>query len=367
MPELKFIRLSDIRVNPVALREANRQSDSFAELTNSIRREGVMSAVSVRHMPGEDGKQYQLVDGLQRFSASQEAGTGVVDLVTDEKGTRSVGKYEEGTDSEGKPTKIGVIPAQVIERGEADTLISQIAANAHRIETQPTEYAKAIFKYLGYNPTMTITEVAAKINKNPVWLEKQLGLLKLHETLKPLVDGGKIVLANAYTLAKLPPDEQLNWSERAQTQDSNTFNAAALARIKEIRDANKKGRDVGEEKFIPVAHIRKKSELEAEISKPEMGPALIRDLEVTKGIKPNNDGLLQAAQAGYQLGLQWALMLDAKSIEVQKQKYEDQKKKDEEQKARRNAEKEAKKAAETAEKAKEAEALSNAARAAATA
>lgn len=369
MPELAFIPLNKIRVNKVALRDVNRKSNEFTELTNSIRAEGVMSAVSVKRKPGEDGKEFELVDGLQRFSGSQDVGTGVVDRIPDpnEPGkTVRVGRFVDDTDAEGKSIKVGLIPAQVVDRDEAETIVSQIVANAHRIETKPTEYANAIFKYLGYNPTYTISQVAAKLNKSPVWLEKQLSLLKLIDAAKPLVNEGKIPLANAYVLAKMPPEEQPAWLERAQTLESNKFSAAGLERVKQIRDANRKGIEAGAEQFVAVAHIRKKLELESEMGKPEIGPALIRDLEVTKDIKPSSAGLTQAAVAGFQLGLAWALSMDPKSVEAAKKKWEERKKADGEAKIRRDAEKTAKREQELAQKAKEAAELAAKAREAAS-
>lgn len=368
MPTLAFIPLDKIRVNKVALRDVNRKADEFTELTNSVRTEGVMSAVSVKRKPGDDGKEYELVDGLQRFSASQDVGTGVVDRLPDPNDPSQsvrVGRFADSTDAEGKAIKVGVIPAQIVERDEAETIVSQIVANAHRIETKPTEYANAIFKYLGYNPTYTISQVAAKLNKSPVWLEKQLSLLKLIDAAKPLVNEGKIPLANAYVMAKMPPEEQTLWLDRAQTLESNKFSAAGLERIKAIRDAHKKGQDAGEEQFIAVAHIRKKPELEGEMSKPEVGPALIRDLNVTKDIKPSPSGLTQAASAGFQLGLAWALMMDPKSVEAAKKKWEDRKKSDSEAKIRREAEKAQKREQELQQKTKEAAEIAAKARAAA--
>lgn len=345
-PQLKYIPLDKIRGNPVALRDVNKQGEEFLELVNSVRRDGVMSAISVRYKPdAADNKEYELVDGLQRFSAACEAGTGVVDKA--EGGTRGI--FDERPDSKGPP--VGVIPAQVVTREDADALVGQIIANAHKIETKPVEYAKALMRFLGYNPTMTESQLAATLSKSPQWISKMLGLVKLHDQIQPLVNENRMTVANAFVLAKLPPDEQLNWLERAQTMDANQFSSAALARVKEIKDANKQGRDAGEEKFVPVAHLRKKPEIEIESTKPEVLPALIRDLGVVRGIKASTEGLVQAAILGAQLGLSWALNMDPKSVEGAKLKYEERKKKDNESKIRRDAEKKDKKEKEAAERA----------------
>lgn len=358
MPKLLFIPLNQIRLNKAALRDVDRTGEGFLELVGSVKSDGITNAVSVREKPGEDGMQFELVDGLQRFSAATEAGTGVVEMKKGADGTsEKIPLYAQVDgktvmDATGKP--VGLIPAQVIERDEADALVTQIVANAHRIETKPVEYAKAVVRLLGYNPSWTITETAARLNKSPEWVTKQMGLLKLHDELKPLVDEGKIILNNAYALAKLPKEEQLNWKERAQTESAEVFVSAATERKKAIDKANRTGQDAGEEKFVPVAFLRKKPELEQEMNRPEIGPALIKDLEILKDLKASPEGLREAAARGFKTGIQWALNFDAKSIEVSKAKYEERKQKEEEGKIRRDAEKKSAKAKEAAEKAEKA-------------
>ena len=219
--ELLHISLDKIRLNPVALRDVQRKEQEFTELVDSVRRHGVMSAISVIRKPGADGKEFELVDGLQRFSASQEAG---------------------------RPT----IPAQVLVVQDAERIIAQVIGNAVRLETKPVEYAKALMKILGYNPTWTEAELASKVSKSPAWINRQLGLLRLNQKAKILVDDNRIPVANAYVLAKLPEEEQDNWIERAQTQQASEFTQAVLERAKQIKEANRKGQEAGEEKVAAL-------------------------------------------------------------------------------------------------------------------
>lgn len=329
-PSLDYIPLDQIRLNPVAIRDVEKSAVEFQELVDSIRKSGVLTAILIRRQPGSDGKQYELVDGLQRFSASAEAGL----------------------------TKI---PAQIVTLEESDRIAAQVIGNAVRLETKPVEYAKGLMKILGYNPTWTEADLASKVNKSPAWIGRQLGLLKLHDQIKPLVNDGKVVVANAYALAKLPQDEQLNWLERAQTTDANQFTQQVLERVKAIREANRKGENAGEEQFVPVFHLRKKPEIEGEIKNPEFSKALIADLKIAGSAK-NKD---EAALAGFLLGLQWVGNMDPKSIEARKAKFEEQKKKDAEDKVRRDAEKKEKRAKEAEEAAAKAKKDADAAKAAA--
>ena len=316
MPELDFIRLDKIRQNKVALRDVNRQGEDFLELVQAIRQQGVLSAISLRKKPDPgDDKEYELVDGLQRFTASTEVGTGVIDQIEDpnRKGQWiAQGKYIEVDDGKGGKKRVGVIPAQIIERDQADTMIAQMIGNAHRIETKPIEYMKTIIKYLGYNPAMTGSELALKMGKSPEWLEKILSLGKLSDQIKPLVNEGNIPLVNAYNLAKLPPEEQLLWSDRAQTQKADEFTAQVLKRVKEIRDAHRKGESASPETFQPVRHLRKKPEIESEATNPKLLAPLMRDAEVTKGLKANAQGLEEAALRGAVFALDWATNYESK-------------------------------------------------------
>lgn len=317
-PTLKMVDLNAVRLNPVALRDVNRESEAFRQLVDSIKSEGVLSAVSMRPVSdsekNEDGKTYILIDGLQRYTASQEAG-----------------KTE--------------IPANIMERNEAESLVTQIIGNAHKIETKPIEYSRAILRILGYYPTMTETELAAKLAKSPQWIGKILGLNKLQDNIKPLVDDDKISLNNAFVLAKFPPEEQLLWIDRAQTMSAPEFQASATERQKAIKEANRKGVDAGEEVFVPIATFRNKKEIETEMEKPVMGPALVKDGNIVANLKTKEE----AAVAGFNLGLRWALNFDPKSIEIQRQKDEERRKKNADDKVRREAEKQEKRAKEASE------------------
>lgn len=368
MNELRHIPLNAIRQNKVALREVSQQEEGFLELVQSIRNEGVISPISVRRKtdPG-DSKEFELVDGLQRFTASNEAGTGSVTFEVDPNDPNKkvvVGQYieEQTGDPENPIRRVGIIPAQIVDRDEAELLVSQVIANVHRIETKPTEYARQIVRYLGYKPTATEAEIAIKLGKNPVWISKTMTLNKLHASIKPLVDEGTIPLLNAYSLVKLPPEEQLEWLTRAQTEKSDVFVANVTKRAKEIRDANKAGREANPEEFSPTRHLRKIPELVEEATTPKVGPALVRECKITEGLKVNAQGMEQAAALGFKLALDWFSNFDPKSQQAQKEKDSARREQDKQTKIRRAAEVSAKKEEEARKRAAEASEKAAAAR-----
>ena len=67
---ISMVDISDIETNPFQPRKEFDQT-ALEELAQSIREQGVITPITVRHMP--DGK-YQLIAGERRFRASQLAG-----------------------------------------------------------------------------------------------------------------------------------------------------------------------------------------------------------------------------------------------------------------------------------------------------
>lgn len=307
---LKSIPVDKIRENPVALRTVNRSSEEYLGLVDSIRRNGILNPILVREVkdPSTGETLYGLIDGLHRFTASQDAG-------------------------------LSEIPAQVRSMEDAEILEAQILANVHKVETKPVEYAKQLTRILSQNPMLTASELASRLSKSSSWLSERLGLTKLAENISSLVDEGKINLSNAYALAKLPPEEQPNFLDRAMTMTPQEFVPTCTARVKEIRDAKRAGRDAAPAGFTPVAHLRKMSELKDELQSGNVANILIHKFHAN------------TPQQAAKLMLEWALHLDPESIEAAKAKDAARKEELKAAAEKRKKEREDKKAKEAADKA----------------
>ena len=278
---LARITLEKIFEPDEALRKVDRSTEEYMGLVESVRMKGVMNPITVRELPSEDGEQiFGLVDGLQRLSASKDSGK------------------ED-------------IPCHIISVADGELIEAQIMANVHKIETKPVEYSKALLNILTNNPLLTRTELANRLAKTSGWISERLGLLKLTDDVGKLVDEGKIGLSNAYAMAKLPPEEQPDFVDRAMTMTPQQFAPTVNARTKEIRDANRKGKDAKPEEFQPIALLRSKKELENELITGQVGPMLC---ELCQPATPVD---------GFSLGIAWAINLDVKSIEVQKAQDEE--------------------------------------------
>lgn len=326
MAEQLTIALDKIKENPVALRSVNKTSESYLQNVDSVRTEGVIIPVVVRlQKDKETGKatgMYELVDGLHRVSWARDAG-------------------------------LAEIPVIIRDYDDYECLIVQTMANIHRVETKPCEYSNQLKRILMAKPLMTEAELATKLSRSPQWIAERLGLTKIvNPEVKQLIDGGKIGLTNAYALAKLPEDEVPNFIQEAMTMAPEEFVPKVTARVKELKEASRKGQDAQPRTFQPVAYIQKVGDIKAEIENPKIIPALIQIAGVT------------TAADGAKIALQWLMHLDSESIKVQKAEFdakvakeaEEKKKRDiaRAERAKKTAEEAAAKAAKAAEAAKEA-------------
>lgn len=292
------VKLTDIRENPVALRQVNKKSEGYMNLVESIKEVGLLNPISVRPVDGQDGM-YSLIDGLHRFSACMDAG-------------------------------LETIPVNITPMEDARALEAQIIGNIHKIETTPVQYSQQLQRILAMNPTLTQNQLAQKLSKSPAWIDDRLSLNKLHESIKSLVDSGQVNLTNAYALAKLPLEEQPNWLDRAITTTPKEFVPAVQERKKEIDKARRQGRSAEPAQFTPTAFVRKLSELKTELETGEVGA------ELTKGMKKAADG--------FALAVKWCLNLDEGTVAAAKVEYEVRQKAIKEKQEKAKTERAAKKA-----------------------
>lgn len=299
---LEHIPVNSVRENPAALREVDQTSEKWAEFVSNIRSKGVLKPILVHEKKDpETGETiFGLSDGLHRLTAAKAAG-------------------------------LDTIPANIVPLEDAEVLETQLMLNFHVIQTKPIEFSKGIVRMLGLNPTMTMTDLCNKLNVNSGWLTQRLSLLKLKEEYQTLVEENKLNLTNAYALAKLPPEEQPNFIDRAMTEKPDVFVQVANERAKEIKDAKRKGADAAAETFVAAPHGRKVGELKDELEQGAIAAAF-----KSKGVISDTDS--------FKMGVAWALHMDPISVETARLAWET--------KQKDKAEKERKKLQESADKKK---------------
>ena len=308
--QLKHVPIGLIYEPDKSLRKVDATQEAYLGLVESIRLRGVMNPVTVRELKDGDTGDiiYGLVDGLQRFSASKDVG-------------------------------LDFLPAHVISCEDGELIEAQIMANVHKVETKPVEYSRALLKILSDNPLLTKAELGRKLCKPGSWISERLGLLKLTEKIGDLVDEEKIGLSNAYVLAKLPQEEQADFVDRAMTMTPQQFAPTVNARIKEIRDAKRAGKDAEPETFQAIAILRTRKELVEEMETSAIGPGLCDE------VKPSS------AVLAFALGVQWALHMDPRSVETQRARDEERRSNQARAKNESQLERKRKRAKEAAEKA----------------
>lgn len=303
------VSISDIRANPVALRNVDRESETYIQLRDSVAdpKIGLLNPIGVRErqedVDGDVVTFYEIIDGLHRFTACCDAG------------------YDE-------------IEVSVKDFDETEAQLAQIIGNAMRVETKPIQYTKHLQRIIGANPTWTMNDLATKLHKSPTWLNQRFGLLKLDETIQSFVDEGKIAVSNAVVLAKLPHEEQLNFVDQAITLTTGEFAPAVQTRLKELKNAEREGRSPKGTGFPGATpRLRKISELKEELASREFLTATVFNMD--------------AVTAAY-TALEWVMSLDAATVEVARAKFEERAQRTEEERAKRKAERAEKKAQEAA-------------------
>jgi len=305
--KLTRIALTEITESPVALRSVNTESEDFQSLLDSIKARGVKETITVR--PGDDGK-YVIINGLHRYTASKLAG-------------------------------LEDIPCHILDVDEIESLELQVITNVQKIETKPVEYSKQLRRILAAKPTMTMAELASKINKSSAWIAARFNLLKLDTKIQELVDENEISLSNAYVLVKLPEEERNNYVDRAMTMPPTEFGPLVDERVREIRKANSEGKDSKPEEYMPIPTCRKIAEIKEELAEPKVGLGIIANEE------------LDSADQGWNAAIKWVMRVDADSAAEGKAKFDARIKAAQEARERRKEEAAKKKAEKAAEKAEE--------------
>ncbi len=281
--EVKFLPLSRIRTNPVALRNVELDSEKFLSMIETVKRVGILNAVNVREISNPDPLDpeplYGLIDGLHRFTCAQQCG-------------------------------LQSIPAQIVTMSDADVLEAQIIANIAVVETKPVQYAQQLLRMIASNPALVAAEVAARLGQSTTWLNNRLGLDHLTEEIQKIVDNGDIVVSNAFALSKLPQEIQCDYVERAMTQPSGEFVAVAQKAKKDYDAAKRAGLDPNRDTFSHLPKLQKLATLKDEISRPTVGPALVAKLGI------------ESPAAAFDLAVKWVMSSDQDSIAAQRAAHE---------------------------------------------
>lgn len=274
--KVAYIELAQLRECKVQLRPVDKRTVEYRELRDSIEAHGLWQPILVR--PAADGA-FEVVDGFYRYNCC--------------KGLRH-------------PT----IPCLIRELTDKEAIVVQIQANAVRLETDPIDYARHLWRIIKEDNAMTIGQVAHTVKKSPSWIRRMLKLTKLCSEASTAVQRGQLSITIAHELAKLPGPLQEDLLVQALAISTSDFLPVIRTKVKKFREAVKNGSmEAYYHSFVePVAHLRKMRHLKAELRDPVEGAALVLRME------------LETPMEGWNLCLKWVLHLDPDAVVAQKKK-----------------------------------------------
>ena len=271
--EMVTLPLKAIHEPKQALRGPERTDPKYAELRESVREKGVLLPILVRPDPDNPGD-FVLIDGMQRFTLSRETGK-------------------------------TVIPARVLDVTAIEALELQAICNLHRVNTTPMQFAELLRLLMAAEPGLKAPKLAMRLQVSPTWIYNTLGLLKLAPAVQDLVDQGKMPIANAQALAKLPEQDQGDYVPLAMDQQPQEFTPKMTEIARRIKDGKQPEttRD-----YVHVDHFQKMSAIKDEIDRNDARRLLFREVDP------------KSPEAAWKLALQWVLHRDPLSVRAQKSK-----------------------------------------------
>ncbi len=167
------IAIEEIRSNPYQPRKSFNE-ESIEELAKSIKEYGIVQPIIVKKAV----KGYELIAGERRTKAAKVAG-------------------------------FTTIPAIIKEFDDQEMMEIALVENIQREDLNPIDEAKAYENIIKLN-NMTQEEFAHRFGKSRSHVTNMLGLLKLPNATKKLVETGKMSMGHARALSKLSDEVLIN-------------------------------------------------------------------------------------------------------------------------------------------------------------
>ena len=168
---VKEIEVSKIKPGRFQPR-SNFDKDKLAELTESIKKQGVLSPILVRELGLNE---FEVIAGERRLRSSKMAG-------------------------------LETIPCLVDQKKDEDALISALIENLQREDLNPVEEAKGLDR-LKREFGLTQDEVASSTGKARSTIANSLRILSLPTLVLDMLSSGKIEKGHAKLLASMQPNK----------------------------------------------------------------------------------------------------------------------------------------------------------------
>ena len=211
--EIIEINLDELRSNPYQPRKIFDE-EKLNELADSIREHGVFQPIIVK----KSIKGYEIIAGERRVKASQIAG---------------------------KTT----IPAIVRDFSDNEMMEIALLENLQRENLNSIEEANAYKKLLD-SLNLTQDELAKRLGKSRSHITNMLGLLKLPDEVKSLINDDKISMSHARVLSKIEDKEKIDeFVNLILNENINVRQMEELARSEEVEKVHKISRKSYENEY----------------------------------------------------------------------------------------------------------------------
>jgi ParB family chromosome partitioning protein len=209
------VPISKIKKNPLQPRHTFAE-ESLAELTESIKKRGVLQPLMVR--PSGDG--YELIAGERRLRAAKAAG-------------------------------LHDVPVTIMEAADNDSLEMALIENLHREDLNVLEEAQG-YEVLANKFNLTQEQVAGRVGKARASVANTMRTLSLPPEVKQFIANGQLLAGHAKLLAGVElKEQQVSLAKQAVREGLSVRNLEQL--LRKERHGTRKPRAAKVE--IPSTHI----------------------------------------------------------------------------------------------------------------
>jgi len=197
---------ADIVPNAVQPRSVFDETD-LDELVQSIREVGVLQAIVVRPLAGEDNK-YELIMGERRLRATKKLG-------------------------------LDTIPAIIKDTADENMLRDALLENLHRAQLNPLEEASA-YQQLLADFGITQEQLAERIGRSRPQISNTIRLLRLPTSVQSKVAAGVLSAGHARAILSLASEEDMvRLADKIINEDLSVRSAEAIAQNGSVKAGKK--------------------------------------------------------------------------------------------------------------------------------
>jgi ParB family transcriptional regulator, chromosome partitioning protein len=205
--QLNKISISDLSRNPYQPRNTFNQ-EKLEELSNSIRKKGVIQPIAVRPKKDDPGK-YEIVAGERRWLAAQKAG-------------------------------LHEIPVNILDLSDVESLEVAIVENIQRDDLNPVEEAKG-YERLSKEFKYDHESISKLMSKSRSHISNSLRLLTLPEDVLSMIKEGSLTAGQARPLIGLIDPSRV--AEEVVSKNYSARKVEYLVKSKKTKKPDKKKYD----------------------------------------------------------------------------------------------------------------------------